>query len=102
METSKTANTTKIDQQISVVDGEFTPTEAGDIVYALLNQKINFHKLQRLALWEGNVNANCSFPNKRIEELKMEKVKFQKIVKKAREEGAMLQIKGDLEILLTR
>ena len=102
METTKAKNHVKLDQDISVVDGEFTPSEASDIVNALLDQKINFHKLQRLALWEGNVNANCSFPNSRIEELQMEKVKFGKMVKEARQKGAMLVLKANLEVTLTR
>ena len=102
MKTTKVKNQTKLDQEIRVVDGEFTPSEAGDIVNALLDQKINFHKLQRLSMWEGNVNANCSFPNSRIEELEMEKIKFKEIVKQARQEGAMLILKANLEVTLTR
>ena len=102
METTKIKKQMKLDQEIRVVDGEFTPSEACDIVNALLDQKINFHKLQRLALWEGNVNANCTFPNGRIEELEQEKINFKEIVNQARKQGAMLQLKANLEVTLTR
>lgn len=92
----------KIDQSIRIVDGEFTPEEANDIVRALVNEKINFHKLQRLAIWEGDVNANASFPNSRIEELEGEKIKFNEFVKLARKGGSMLRIEGDLKVSLIR
>ncbi len=92
----------KIDQTIRIVDGEFTPEEANDIVRALVNEKINFHKLQRLAIWEGDVNANASFPNSRIEELEGEKIKFNEFVKLARKGGSMLRIEGDLKVSLIR
>ena len=102
MKAAKTQTEQKTDQQIRLVDGEFTPAEAGDIINALLDQKINFHKLQRLTIWEGNVNGNCSFPNTRIEELEREKEIAREFFKMARENGSMLKIKGNLEIELIR
>lgn len=102
MKAAKTPTEHKKDQQIRLVDGEFTPAEAGDIVNSLLDQKINFHKLQRLTIWEGNVNGNCSFPNTRIEELEREKEIAREFFKMARENGSMLRIKGNLEIELIR
>jgi len=37
----------KTTQKINLVDGNFTVSEASDVVLTLLNEKINFHKLQR-------------------------------------------------------
>ncbi len=102
MESKKITKQVASEQKIRLVDGEFTPTEACDIVHALLDQKINFHKLQRLSMWEGDINANASFPNHRIEELEAEKVRFMEYVKEARGKGAMVVIKGNLDITLTR
>jgi hypothetical protein len=102
MEKQKTTTAINKDQEIRLVDGEFTPSEACDIVNSLLEQKINFHKLQRLAMWEGNINANASFPNSRIDELETERNRFKEYMRIAREEGAMLKIKGNLEITLIR
>ena len=102
METKKTTTETAKEQKIRLVDGEFTPSEACDIVNALLDQKINFHKLQRLAMWEGNINANASFPNHRIEELEAEKKRFKEYMRDARKQGAMVNIKGILDISFTR
>ncbi|MEN8798595.1 MAG: hypothetical protein ABF293_05065 [Flavobacteriaceae bacterium] len=102
MENQKSITAINKDQKIRLVDGEFTPSEACDIINALLEQKINFHKLQRLAMWEGNINANASFPNSRIDELETERKSFKEYMRIAREEGAMLKIKGNLEITLIR
>ena len=102
MKATKIESDKKVDQSIRLVDGEFTPSEACDIVNSLLDEKINFHKLQRLTIWEGNVNGNCSFPNNRIEELMREKEIAREFFKLAREKGAMLKIKGNLEIELIR
>ncbi|MGB5693106.1 MAG: hypothetical protein WBM43_10920 [Flavobacteriaceae bacterium] len=102
METQKTSTAVNMDQKIRLVDGEFTPSEACDIVNALLDQKINFHKIQRLSMWEGDINANASFPNSRIEELEAEKIRFKEYMKTAREDGSLVKIKGNLDISFTR
>ena len=102
MKEVKTIKAQKTDQLIRLVDGEFTPSEASDVINSLLHQKINFHKIQRLTIWEGNVNGNCSFPNSRIEELQQEKEIAREFFKMARENGYMLKIKGNLEIELIR
>ncbi|MGB5238812.1 MAG: hypothetical protein WBN59_14380 [Flavobacteriaceae bacterium] len=102
METQKTSTAVNMDQKIRLVDGEFTPSEACDIVNALLDQKINFHKIQRLSMWEGDINANASFPNSRIEELEAEKIRFKEYMKTAREDGSLVKIKGNLDISFIR
>lgn len=102
MKATKIEMEQKTDQQIRLVDGEFTPSEACDILKSLLDEKINFHKLQRLTIWEGNVNGNCSFPNNRIEELQSEKETVDEFIKAARQNGSMIKIKGILDITTIR
>ena len=102
MKTSTTKTEKRTDQQIRLVDGEFTPSEALDIIGALLDQKINFHKLQRLTIWEGNVHGNCSFPNGRIAELEEEKKIAKEFLHQAINNGTMIKIKGNLEIEMIR
>ena len=102
METTKTQNETRTQQAIRLVDGEFTPDETRDVVKSLLDEKINFHKLQRLALWEGDINANASFPIQRIAELEHEKEILKEFLKIAGKEGAMLKITGNLKLELIR
>ena len=54
METKEKVSIKQDRQQIQLVKGAFSASEASDIICALLDEKINFHKLQRLKLWEGS------------------------------------------------
>lgn len=86
------------DQKIQLVDGEFTVSEASDVVLALLNEKINFHKLQRLSWCEGSETANTKFPDGRIAELEHEKSAAKEFFAEARAKGMTIKIDGVLNI----
>lgn len=85
-------------QKIQLVDGLFTVSEASDVVLALLNEKINFHKLQRLSLCEGHQHANTKFPDERITELEHEKSVAKEFFAQARAKGNTIKIDGILKI----
>lgn len=90
----------KTKQKLNLVDGTFTPSEANDIIQSLLNEKINFHKLQRLSWCEGNHNANTTFPDGRIKELEREKKIAKEFITAVKREGKKLRIDGTLTITL--
>ncbi len=85
-------------QKIQLVKGEFTPSEALDIVRSLIDEKINFHKIQRLQLWEGNHACNTNQLDGRIKELELEKEKTREFIAEMRTQGKNLMINGVLEI----
>lgn len=87
-------------QTIRLVDGEFTPSEASFVISSLLDEKINFHKLQRLTMLEGNCNSKTDYDNGRIDELESEKLIMREFISKMREQGMKLQINGKLEITI--
>ncbi|NAY91995.1 hypothetical protein GTQ34_08695 [Muricauda sp. JGD-17] len=87
-------------QKIQLVDGTFTASEANDVIQALLDEKINFHKLQRLSWCEGDKNANTKFPDERIKELEKEKRIAKDFINSIRGEGKRLRIDGILKITL--
>lgn len=88
----------KIEQKIQLVDGTFTPSETADVVLALLDEKINFHKLQRISWCEGAIEADTQFPDGRIAELQNEKEIAKKFIAQVRHMGKSLRINGVLEI----
>ena len=90
----------KTKQKIQLVDGTFSPSEASDVIIALLEQKINFHKLQRLSWCEGNKDANTKYPDDRIQELENEKTIAKDFINSVRWEGKKLRIDGVLNITL--
>jgi len=89
---------TEVIQKVQLVEGKFTPAEASDIITALIAEKINFHKLQRLGRCEGNIHANCEYPDNRVKELEDERMIAKEFIKMARKEGYNLKINGTLEI----
>lgn len=87
-------------QKIQLVDGTFTPSETLDVVLALLQEKINFHKLQRISWCEGSSDADTRYPDGRISELEDEKNVIREFVSQVRSEGKRLKINGVLNITL--
>jgi len=88
----------KTEQKIQLVDGTFTPTETADVILALLDEKINFHKLQRISWCEGTADADTKYPDQRIAELQKEKEITKEFVAQVRHKGKRLRINGLLEI----
>ena len=52
-----------------LIEGQFDSTEAGKILFALLNSKINYHNLQAFSIRE-KYSGDISYLNKRVEALK--------------------------------
>lgn len=94
METLK--NTIK--QSIKLIDGNFSPSEATDIINAVLDVKINFHKLQRLSKTEGDTNNDCCYDNDRIDELLTSKQQVKKLLNSMRQNGGKISINSNIII----
>ncbi len=85
-------------RKIQLVDGDFTVSEATDVIMSLINEKINFHKLQRLSLSEGFSGANTKYPDGRIGVLEHEKSEAKVFLDEVRKTGGTIKINGTLEI----
>ena len=59
-------NVERTTQEVQLVKGLFTPSEANHIINVLIEQKVNFHKLQRLSLCEDNEEADVTYENNQI------------------------------------
>ena len=91
----------EVKQKIQLVDGKFTPSEASDVIEALIREKINFHKIQRLKLWTGNDCCDTDSLDGRRGELILEKKIAKDFIAEARRGGHNLVINGTLEISFT-
>jgi hypothetical protein len=98
MKTKEVAQIEKTNQKIQLVKGEFTPSEASHIIMSLIDEKINFHKIQRLQIWEGNHKCNTEQLDGRIAELEKEKEIAREFINSTRGSGQNLKINGTLEI----
>lgn len=92
------ATKAEVVQTVDLIDGMFTPSEAFDIVCGMIDEKINFHKLQRLSMCEGNIKANTDFCDNRINELKQSKAEAKKYIREMLKSGKLLQIEGEIRI----
>lgn len=98
METKELIKSEKIKQKIQLVKGEFTPSDASFVIMSLIDEKINFHKIQRLQKWEGNHHASTNELDDRITELEKEKEIAREFIAKTRKLKGNLKINGILEI----
>lgn len=95
---NKILNMTEVIQKVQLVEGTFTPSEAADVISALIQEKINFHKLQRISRCERDENSDCSYADARIKELEDERMIAREFIKIAKKEGHSLRINGTIEI----
>ena len=93
---------TEVLQKVQLVEGEFTPSEASSVVQALIDEKINFHKIQRLCSNIHDEQCDTVYPNNRITELMGEKTKAKEIIAEARALGYDLKIEGTLELTFVK
>jgi hypothetical protein len=98
METKQLVQDKTVSQKIQLVKGEFTPSEASHVVLSLIDEKINFHKIQRLQFREGNDECITDQLDCRIQELENEKEIAKSFIRSTRGLGQNLKINGILEI----
>lgn len=102
MDTQTVNVSKKTNQKVQLVKGEFTPSEASHVIMALIDEKINFHKLQRLQKWEGDHICNTNELDGRIGELQKEKKIAKSFIDEARNHKGKIAINGILEISLLK
>lgn len=89
---------TEVIQDVKLIEGQFTPAEAREVVISFLEEKINFHKRRKLNLWMRDKDANTERHDKRIAELLVEKKKMEELLAEAEAEGKKLHLSGTLDI----
>ena len=84
--------------KVKLVDGVFTASEASDVINSLIEEKINFHKIHRLSLNEGNMYSDTSYDDSRVNELIQDKAEFKSFCQEARIDGKKIRIHGILNL----
>ncbi|AWG20504.1 hypothetical protein FFWV33_02645 [Flavobacterium faecale] len=90
----------KSTQNIQLIKGDFTPSEALEVVMALLDQKINFHQKQRLQKWELDHKTDSKEIDDRIKALEEDKQVVKNFLNTAQDLQSNITINGLLEIAL--
>ena len=95
METAIQNQTT---EKVSLIEGTFSARDARQLLNALLDIKINYHKLKRLSILEGNDQDACIYDSSRIDTLIAQKEELRALFSEMNMEGKTLKIKGDITI----
>ena len=82
-----------------LVEGQFTPSDSINILFALFNSKINFHQLESYKIQERNSNNKgfLQYEN-RIVELKESYLLMKAMIKQDSEKNMNFQIHGKIKI----
>ena len=102
MKTALTSNpeiTTDLQESFKLIDGTYDPSEAADVLFSVLGDKIRFHNIQILSIQE-RFNGDTSHSEKRLHELKESKKQIADIILKARDNNYDIEIKGVIDISL--
>lgn len=89
---------TEVIQKIQLIEGQFTPSEASDLISSLIKEKINFHKIQRLGQVIHDETCDTKQSEERIIELIGERKIAKDFISKSKVKGRNIQINCVLEI----
>ncbi|MCP5559890.1 MAG: hypothetical protein H7A55_19235 [Verrucomicrobiaceae bacterium] len=82
---------------LKLIDGTFTPTEAGRVLLSLVKSKIDYHSLERLSN-EERFGSDHSHSEKRIQELEELNRELKELLKTAANTNHNLKVNGWFEI----
>lgn len=96
---NKKSSATEADNSESflLIEGNFTPADAAEVLLSLINDKIKFHTVQLLNLKDTN-RIDYLNSESRIKELKVAKGRMTEIILDARTQGKQLKIHSTIEI----
>ena len=86
-------------QTFKLIDGEFSSPEARNILFALINSKINFHSTESFGI-TVRTSGDTSFHDRRIKELAQTGKDILKLIDYATENNLRLKIHSLIEIQL--
>lgn len=102
METKKSAQIKSHERTIQLVDGKFTPSQASDVLVALIKQKISYHKLEELQNWERNHKYDQAPLKNRIKELEGELKRTKDFMSELKESGKNVKIDGVIKMSVVK
>ena len=85
---------------LKLIDGTFNKREALNIINNVVDVKVNFHKVHRLSIQEGNENDECKFDNGRIQELMADKKDVKAFLRALESKGQNIKISSTITIEL--
>lgn len=91
-----------VSQTIQIVNENFSPFEANDLLDELIRSRINHHKIQTWKMWEGNHGFEAKGRDKEIESIVKQKSEAIALIAKATKENLKVEIIGNIEVRLIK
>nr|WP_314839880.1 hypothetical protein [uncultured Flavobacterium sp.] len=87
----------KKEYQFKLVEGQFEPTEAGKVLFSLINSKINYHNLEQFSN-EIRFNQDHLHSKRRRETLQEASDYIKELINEADAKNMELRINGVIQI----
>lgn len=86
---------------MQLVRGKFSPSEARELIHALVNSRIQFYQIQKMRRWESNHNTNTAGFDRKISELNAEREQLDKLIREADHAGLRVEIEGAIRLRIS-
>ena len=89
----------KKEYQFKLVEGQFSPFEAGKVLFSLINSKVNYHNLE---IFSNQIRFSKENPHSKMrqETLLDASAYIKELIKEAAEMDMDLQIEGVIQLVL--
>jgi hypothetical protein len=82
-------------KEIKLVKGVFSPEEAKEVLFKLVNSKIKYHQLEKFSLTERNI-GDSNYSEDRINQLELSKTLIEEQIDLAQKANKSIKIDGTI------
>ncbi|MFT6320674.1 MAG: hypothetical protein ACJAT4_001602 [Granulosicoccus sp.] len=94
--------TSELNQKVQVLNGTFKPSEARDIISKMIDDQINFYKLQNLSHWIKDCNISQASLDEKILKLQNTKQELNEIIKEAQAVGENVRLRNYFDLSIEK
>ena len=85
-------------REAQILNGEYTASEARDVISKIIDDQINFCKTQFMSHYEGNHEVGTDYYEKKIADLNYKKQEFKESLSRAKKEGLKISLEGSIKL----
>ncbi len=83
---------------LKLIEGTFSPKSTSDLLKKFINEKINYHKINRLILTEANHSDDTPYDNSRIYELQEDLLRLEEAIQYAKDNNKNFKLNSTINI----
>ncbi|MFK7775520.1 MAG: hypothetical protein AB8F94_25485 [Saprospiraceae bacterium] len=94
--------TSELMEKVQVLNGTFKPSEARDIISKMIDDQINFCKLQNLSHWIQDCNTSQNLLDEKIAKLQHRKQELNEMIKEAQVTGGKVILNNYFDLSIAK